>query len=63
MKKNYDLGVAQATTVVASPEMTKKDDFWGILQKSHRNQDAVISTGKFLSQPGEERHRLGSGYG
>ena len=43
--------------------MTKKDDFWGILQKSHRNQDAVTSTGKFLIRPGEERHRLGSGYG
>ena len=53
----------QATTVVASPKKTKNDDFWGILQKSHRNQDAVISPGKFLSQPGETRHRLGSGYG
>ena len=53
----------QATTVVASPKKTKKDDFWGILQKSHRNQDAVTSTGKFLIRPGEERHRLGSGYG
>ena len=55
--------MAQATTVVASPKMTQKDDFWGILQISHRNQDAVTSTGKFLTQPGEERHRLYSGYG
>ena len=31
--------------------MTKNDDFWGILQKFHRNRDAIrlgISPGKFL---------------
>ena len=42
---------AQATNVVASPKMTKNDDFWGILQKFHRNRDAIrlgISPGKFL---------------
>ena len=33
------------------PKKTKNDDFWGILQKFHRNRDAIrlgISSGKFL---------------
>ena len=43
--------VAQATKVSASPKMTKNDDFGGVLQKFHRNRDAIrlgISPGKFL---------------